>query len=384
VNPEYFVARSREIQRLERAVRQTAAGKNENVFVSGPRGIGKSSLAGFARQLSQKEYDLIGSHCFLGGVRSLDEMVRVVFQKLLQDCSGKSVFDKLKDVFSEYISSMTLFGMGVEFTRDKERLHTLVDNFVPVLRTIFEKVSTARKKGLVLILDDLNGITDVPQFAQFVKSFVDEMATSATLPVLLVLVGIPERRTDMIKHQPSIARIFDIIELSTMAKSESEDFFMKMFGSQEITISSEAMSLMVELSGGYPMLLHEIGDAVFWYNTDRHIDESDAKRGLVEAADIVGRKYVDPQIASVLRSKTYSSILWHIGKKLPVGTAFKRKEVLGEIPGDEKKNLDNLLTRMKKLGIIADTDIRGEYKFINPLYHLYVWSLARKKTSKRT
>jgi hypothetical protein len=58
--------------------------------------------------------------------------------------------------------------------------------------------------------------------------------------------------------------------------------------------------------------------------------------------------------------------------------------VLGEIPGDEKKNLDNLLTRMKKLGIIADTDIRGEYKFINPLYHLYVWSLARKKTSKRT
>lgn len=89
VQPEYFVARIKEIQRLERAIRQTVSGRNENIFITGQRGIGKSSLALFIRYLAEKEYSLIGSHCYLGGVRSLDEMMGVTFQKLLQDCADK-------------------------------------------------------------------------------------------------------------------------------------------------------------------------------------------------------------------------------------------------------------------------------------------------------
>ena len=69
VQPEYFVARIKEIQRLERAIRQTISGRNENVFITGQRGIGKSSLALFIRHLAEKEHRLIGSHCYLGGVR---------------------------------------------------------------------------------------------------------------------------------------------------------------------------------------------------------------------------------------------------------------------------------------------------------------------------
>jgi len=380
VQPEYFVARIKEIQRLERAIKQTVAGKNENIFITGPRGIGKSSLAGFIRYLAEKEHSLIGSHCFLGGARSLEDMMRVIFQRLLQDCTEKSLFDKLRDVFSGYIKGMTLFGVGVEFTNDKSQLRTLVDNFLPVMRKIYEQIQTAGKKGIVLILDDMNGITDIPQFSQFLKSFVDESAASGkSLPIFLVLVGLPERRDDMAKHQPSIARIFDVVDLPPMSKSESEDFFTGMFNRQSISIASEAFSLMVELSGGFPMLMHEVGDAVFWQNTGNHIGQADAKQGIMEAARIVGKKYIDPQISNVLRSETYSSILWRIGKKLPLGVTFKRQELLEEVPEKEQRNLDNFLSRIKKLGIVDDTEIRGEYRFVNPLYHLYLWSEAKNK-----
>jgi hypothetical protein len=137
---------------------------------------------------------------------------------------------------------------------------------------------------------------------------------------------------------------------------------------------------MVQLSGGYPMLMHEVGDAVFWQDTDNNIDIRDAKLGIMEAARTVGKKYIDPQISKVLRSKTYSSILWRIGKKLPLGGAFKRQELLKEIPANEQKNLDNFLNRIKKLGIVDDAEVRGEYRFVNPLFHLYVWYEARSKT----
>jgi AAA+ ATPase superfamily predicted ATPase len=382
VQPEYFVARIKEIQRLERAIRQTVSGRNENIFITGQRGIGKSSLALFIRYLAEKEYSLIGSHCYLGGVRSLDEMMGVTFQKLLQDCADKSLFDKLREIFDDYIAELKFFGMGIEFTKDKSKLHTLSNNFLPALRKIYDEAKENGKKGLILILDDLNGISDVPQFSQFLKSRVDELATSGEpLPILLILVGLPERRDELIKHQPSIARIFDVVDLPTMSQSESEEFFLTMFEKQNVTVTSDALYLMVGLSGGFPMLMHEVGDSVFWQDTDNHINESDAKQGIMEAARNVGKKYIDPQISKVLRNKTYSSILWRVGKKLPLGATFKRQELLKEVPEKEQKNLDNFLRRIKKLGIVDDSEVRGEYRFVNPLYHLYIWYGAKNRTS---
>ncbi len=379
VQPEYFVARIKEIQRLERAIKQTVSGRNENIFITGQRGIGKSSLALFIRHLAEKEYSLIGSHCYLGGVRSLDEMMGVTFQKLLQDCTDKSLFDKLREIFDDYIAELKFFGMGIEFTKDKSKLHTLANNFLPALRKIYDEAKKNGKKGLILILDDLNGISDVPQFSQFLKSRVDELAASGKpLPILLVLVGLPERRDELIKHQPSIARIFDVVDLPPMSNSESEDFFMNMFGGQNVTVTSEALSPMVGLSGGLPMLMHEVGDAVFWQDKDNNISEKDAKLGIIEAARIVGKKYISAHISKVLKSKTYASILHKISN-MPVGTTFERQQILQRTPEEEQKNLDNFLQRSRNLGIIETAEARGEYRFVNPLYHLYIWYEAKNK-----
>lgn len=381
VQPEYFVARTKEIQRLERAIKQTVSGRNENIFIAGQRGIGKSSLAGFIKYFAEKEYGLVGSHCHLGGIASLEDMMGEIFQRLLQDCTDKSLFEKLKKGFSSYIKGVTLFGVEIEFTKDKEHLRTLVSNFLPILRKIYEDVKDSGKKGLLLILDDLNGLTDIPQFSPFLKSFVDELATSGKpLPIFLVLVGLPERRAELIKHQPSVARIFDIVDLPTMTGSECEKFFVDMFNRVDITIDTEeALPMMMGLSKGFPMLMHEIGDAVFWQNEDNCISEKDAMQGIMEAAQVVGRKYIDPQVSKLLRSKTYASILRTIHKKAPLGGMFNRQKIMKELPESEKRNFDNFLQRSTNLGIIEPLEARGEYKFVNPLHQLYAWYEAKNK-----
>lgn len=379
---EYFIARRKEIERLRRAIVQACRGRNENVFITGERGIGKSSLAGFIRHLAEKEHSFLGAHCFLGGVTELEGMMRVVFQRLLQEVSDTSIFEKLKTIFDKYIKGLTLFGMGVEFTKDRSELRTLVDNFLPALRKIADTIE-GRKKGILLILDDLNGISDLPEFAPFLKSFVDELATSRdSLPLLLVLVGIPERRDDLIKHQPSVARIFDVIDLRPMDEGESEQFFDGMFRRQNMSVSSAAMSSMVRLSGGLPMLMHEVGDAVFWRDIDSSVDENDARFGIMQAAEDVGRKYLDPQVYRALRSQTYRSILRRMGK-VPLGRDFRRKDILQKIPAREQKSFDNFLQRIKRIGIIGETEVRGEYRFANQLYHLYVW-LEAYRAEKET
>ena len=130
------------------------------------------------------------------------------------------------------------------------------------------------------------------------------------------------------------------------------------------------------------MLMHEVGDAVFWQDSDGQIDLSDARQGITEAARNVGRKYIGAQVSNVLRNKTYSSILLRMGKKLPIGATFKRQELLKQNASEkERKNLDNFLNKIKKLGIMKDADVRGEYTFVNPLYHLYIWYEAKNRIS---
>jgi hypothetical protein len=377
---EYFVARHKEIERFHRAIRQTASGRNENLFITGKRGIGKSSLAEFMQYVAEKEYSFVGTHCHLSGVKSLEEMAAVVFEQLLEDCTDRALFDKLKSLFAQYIKGITLFGVNVEFTKDKAEQESLLRNFLPALRKVHESIAENGHKALMLVLDDLNGITDLPEFAHFLKSFVDGLATSRRpFPLLLILVGTPERRYDIVRHNESVARIFDIIELLPMNRDESKEFFSTVFGRQKITVDAKAMDYMVKFSAGYPMLMHEIGDAVFWQDVDANISESDAKRGIMEAARTVGHKYIDPQVVKVLKSKIYASILWKLGKKLPLGAAFERKSLLKEVGEREQKNLDNFLKKMRTLGIIDDAEVRGEYKFVNPLYHLYLWYEAKEQ-----
>ncbi|MFH1372014.1 MAG: ATP-binding protein [Planctomycetota bacterium] len=380
---EYFVARQREIERLERAIRQAASGRNENILITGERGIGKSSLAGFIRYLAVKQHDFLAAHCFLSAAKTLEDVARVVFQRFMEGCAEKTLFDKLKSIFQKYIKDVTLFGVGIEFTDNKSDLRSLVDNFLPALRKIYDESKQDGKKGLLLILDDLNGITDVPEFSRFLKSFVDGLATSnEPMPLLLILVGIPERKEDLLRHQPSVARIFDIVDLPLMNDQECEEFFSKTFERKMMTIADDAVSLMVKMAGGYPMLMHEVGDAVFWQDKDGHIDIKDAKIGITEAAQTVGRKHIGTQLSSVFKNETYSSILLRMGNKLPIGATFKRQELLKENAKEkEQKNLDNFLSKMKTLIILKEAETRGEYTFVNPLYHLYIWYKAKEQNS---
>jgi len=132
----------------------------------------------------------------------------------------------------------------------------------------------------------------------------------------------------------------------------------------------KTMSAMVDFSGGFPMLMHEIGDAVFWQDTDCLVDYADAMGGILFAAENVGKKYLDPQVYRTIGSETYRSILRKMGQ-FPFGK-LQRKLILEKMTETEQKTFDNFLKKMKHLGMICDTEVRGEYAFTNLLYQLYV------------
>ena len=94
---EFFVGRIREIERLRCMVKAGMQGRFRIGFVSGERGIGKSSLASFVRYLSEHESQVSGCHVFLGGVEDLKEMLRRTFDRLLKESMDKPWHEQIKN-----------------------------------------------------------------------------------------------------------------------------------------------------------------------------------------------------------------------------------------------------------------------------------------------
>ena len=195
---EFFVGRAKELEEIiQHAGKSASQNSLERVFVAGDRGIGKSSLCRMAITVAEEKYNVLGLHVFLGGVNTLEEMGRRIFERLLQKSRDRNWFNSVKDFLGNHVKKVGLFGISLEFTASSEDLKRSMSDFAYVLRNLLEKIKPD-KKGLIIALDDLNGLAGSIECANWLKSFIDEAATAEKpIPVLLILAGLPERRRQL-------------------------------------------------------------------------------------------------------------------------------------------------------------------------------------------
>lgn len=385
---DFFVGRKKEIEQLRFSVNQVVHGRQQNVFMMGERGIGKSSLAAFFRNLPEIKDVFVSVHTLLGGVSTLEEMVKRIYDGLLKDSLvDKPLHEKIRNLFGKYVKKIGLFDISIEFAPPEGELKSLarIPNFIASLEKLIKEISDS-KKGLLIALDDINGLSANVDFANWYKSLVDEIATSQkTVPVLFMLIGLPDRRDSLISLNPSISRIFSIIEIKPLSMDETKDFYCKTFNKYGITTAPEALDIMCRLSGGLPMLVHEIGDAVFRIDTDDHIELDDATEGIFAAADIVGRKYLDPIVYSAIRSENYRSILFKLADR-PFKSEFRKKDVESTLTEKEKRVFHNFLRRMVQLGVIVrELGLGpGGYRYANQLYSIYMLLVGGRRKRKKS
>ncbi|MBI5199567.1 MAG: ATP-binding protein [Nitrospirae bacterium] len=379
---ELFVGRQKEIEKIARAVKQVELGKPQAIFLAGEYGIGKSSLASFMRFYAEKENHLLGIHVFLWSTTTIDEVAAKTVETVLKAPAYEpTLTEKVRNILSKYVGEQELFGIRINLNALKADTPNIAQGYLPFLRQLLERLTDEDIKGIMLILDEINGITSTPKFAHFIKGLVDENALSANpLPLMLLLCGVEERRREMIKHHQPVERIFDIVEINPMTEQEMKEFFKQAFLSQNIKIKDDALSLLCKYSAGFPKIMHIVGDTVFWKDRDGIIDKEDALDGIFDAAEDIGRKFVDQQVLKALRSKDYHSIMEKMSK-LPFDLSFQKTDLGKGLSESEKKKIDNFLQRMKKLKVLSSGDIQGEYIFNSRLVRLYILLNSIKKAT---
>jgi len=385
---ELFVGRAKQIDRImNRAVAQVSAGKPIAVFVQGEYGIGKSSIAGFVQWIAEKHQALHGIYAPLGAARELSDVAVTVLEATLRSGAfDPKRSEKVRNWLAKYIGRQELFGFTLNAEALRKDAPSLATPFgmLGFLTETVERLKDDGIKGIFLVLDEINGITENPQFANFIKGLVDTNAMSSKpLPLLLMLCGVEERRRQMIqKHQP-VDRIFDVIEIESMDVKEMEAFFQRAFDSVSMPVEPSAMSILTQYSAGFPKIMHLVGDAAFWIDRDGIIKQADALTAVFLAAAEVGKKYVDQQVYRALRSPDYKSILAKIGKMDPDTMSFKKADVASGLTESEKKKFNNFLQEMKSLNVLRSGDVPGEYIFNVRMVRPYIWLQSLEEKNRQ-
>jgi hypothetical protein len=377
---EFFIGRINEIQRIARAIGQVELGKPQAIFLTGEYGIGKSSLAGFMRCYAEQNNHILGIHVLLGGSETLEDVATKTVETVIKmQIYGGSTTEKIRNFLTKYIGKQELFGFSINLEALKADSPNISHGYLPFLRELLNRLQEDGIKGLMLILDEINGITNNRQFAHFIKGLVDENALSREpLPLMLMLCGVEERRKEMIQHHQPVERIFDIVEIEPMNENEMKDFFNKTFNSVDMQVKDEAMSLLCHYSAGFPKVMHIIGDAVFWVDKDNIIDKGDAISGILYATEDIGKKFVDQQVYNALRSKDYHSILAKLGKE-EFDLSFQKSSIERGLSEKEKSKFNNFLQRMKTLKVLKSGEERGEYIFNSRLVRFYIFLKSLEK-----
>lgn len=381
----FFVGREKEVDYISDAIGKSIAQNTiERLFVEGIRGIGKSSLCSYAMAKVEKEQNVLVVNASLGGVHTLNGFVRHIFDAIVQIQGSSKWYVPIISLFKDHVESVDIFGVNVRLKASDEQIETMVSDFPNVLRGLFNKIpEESRPDGIVFVLDDINGLASDRAFAEWFKSVSDRIAIDngkgARMPVTFIFIGIPERRQSMIESQPSLDRVFDLVRLGVVSQGEAGKFFAKTFESVNVKIEQDAIDMLVNNAQGYPVFMHEIGDAVFKADEDGLIDAADAAKGVFAAIRIIGDKYIEPVVLHAVSSDNYRRLLSHLAtywRQYPDDMGrIKRANIAKTLQEQTSvhKSLDNFLKKMVSLGVIHRVQgiSSGTYEFSNYLYALY-------------
>lgn len=247
-DPKRFAGRRQE---LEAGAELLAA--KDHVFIYGPRGIGKSSLArqleliakGNSELLQEidsplKEMSFSFATCFLTRDESVNNINQLLY-RLMIDGSG---FGKFQNLFAE-------FGEVGTYSQGQQLDAKLVSDFWKRATAIAESSSD----GLIIFIDEFELIQHHEGFSSLLKA--------APSGVIFAVTGIATTERELVRDHRSIERQLTTgkLPVSPMAPTELLSVLAtaEELVKHEIVYADETKNELIRIVAGQPYLLHLIG-----------------------------------------------------------------------------------------------------------------------------
>jgi len=368
VNPDYFIGRRNIISKI---LQRVGMAKNANVqhfYLTGSQGMGKTSIALYVEDYIRKNAKMQTIYYSNKNNDSLEVLLTKIMEGILNEFPKESIKSKAIKWFGENVSAIDIKLTKVEFKENKEISFDLIHDFPHYLELACEEFD----KGIFLIIDDINGLSNSKEFPNWYKQFTDTLEANLdyNIPLYVLLVSYPEKFDMLVRTEPTFGRIFHYEQISKLSDEEVREFFINSFDKVQMTCTKDALDIMVYFSNGLPLMMQQIGDSIFWLNNNINntITEKLAEEGIVDAANQIASKQIRPVLAHITEEE-YMDILIKITQ---LGYEFKKSELKSCLNNDKKEVLDTFLNDMLDLNIFTNIDTNGKiFKFSNQLFYTY-------------
>lgn len=379
VSPDKFSGRQETIKKILRYVNPAIKGQTQHFFLTGKRRMGKTSVTDFVKDFVSNKKNMIGVYVSNKGNDSIETLTTWIIEALINKLPQKSRFERIKKWFGDHIESIEIKGTKIKFKVDEELSRSFKNYFPDYISEIYDEFPKDKQNGILIIIDDINGLSKSREFADWYKKLADTLVVSNhyNLPVYFLLAGYPEKFNALVVHEESFESIFNFDFIDCLSDDEIIVFFKETFSQIGMQISSEALNIMVLFSSGLPLMMQQIGESVFWACETNCISKQDAIEGVINAAYEIGSKQIKP-ILNQIKSDKYKNILQFLAKNKM--NNFKRSDIK-EAMNISDNVLSNFLSKMVELGILESTGHKhsGTYEFNNKLYYTYFWIKSFEK-----
>lgn len=381
VSPEKFKGRVKDRDKILRRIPHVIKyGRTEHFFITGKRGMGKTSFVNYVSRVAQENYHMIPIHINNSGGKTVDELIQKLLDALVREFKkeyfGKKFLEKILNTIQEF----KIAGTGVSLKDTNDLIQNIKNHFADFLIKTCEDLP--EDYGIFIVIDDLNGLSENEEFTNWYKGFFETMDFNEYhLPIIFTLISYPEEYERLCDLNESFFRIFNIIEIDNLDDKDIAEFFKSSFEEIGIEFEDEVESLqpMIFFSYGMPLIMQLIGDSVFWNaQDDLKINKNTVLLGITTATEELSKKQLKLKLDKI-RSKTYINIFIKLAEN--GWMTFKKSEIRQYLTHEEKKSFEGFLKKAKNLGILESIGKKnsGEYGFVNRLYLVYFLMLASQR-----
>ena len=137
VSPDKFKGREENIKKILRNMNKARKGSVQHYFLTGNKGMGKTSLTEFVKEYVEINYGMIGIYVSNKGNVSFNSLISSIIQAFLNKIPRDSLKDKVKNLFAS-IESIEIKATKLDFKPDKNLIWDIERNFPYYLNELID------------------------------------------------------------------------------------------------------------------------------------------------------------------------------------------------------------------------------------------------------
>ena len=282
------------------------------------------------------------------GTNTINELIIKLLDKLFKEFNKTTKGKEIINSFYKHFEGFNFGGFGFTFRQQPEIVINIKDNFIEFLKETCDNLNDYN--GIFIIIDDINGLSETPEFANWYKALFETLEFyEENIHIVFNLVTYPAKFDQLCEQNPSFSRMFNLIIMDKLDDNEVCDFFKTNFNSFKIKFENEQyLKDMVYYSWGMPLVMQQIGDAVFWNLENNIITEETAYDGIRNTAYELKNKPLKNTLKNV-KNPHYNNILLKLGKNEKF--KFKKDEITNLLNANERDILPEFLDKMVQINI---------------------------------